>query len=186
MEHGHREEALAVGYEVVGLHRRLAAADAAANSPGLATSLLNFGYRLLAADRPEGAWQALREASELFRQLTGTGTEPYPLVLAMLLDNLCIRLMEEKHATEALAVAEESVRVYRVLEQAEPGMHLGGLAGALDRLGFVLWELGQPEPALAATDEAVRLFRSWHGVTGRDTRQCWRGSSITWGCATGA
>jgi tetratricopeptide (TPR) repeat protein len=60
---------------------------------------------------------------------------------------------------EALAQAEEAVRLYRQLAQARPDAFLPYLAGSLNNLATMLSDLGRREEALAQAEEAVRLYR---------------------------
>ena len=59
---------------------------------------------------------------------------------------------------DALAPAEEAVRLYRELAAANPAF-LPDLASALNNLGIRYSEVGRRQDALAPAEEAVRLYR---------------------------
>ena len=59
---------------------------------------------------------------------------------------------------DALAPAEEAVRLYRELADANPAF-LPDLAMALSNLGVRYSEVGRRQDALAPAEEAVRLYR---------------------------
>ena len=61
---------------------------------------------------------------------------------------------------EALAAAEEAVRLYRALAEACPDAFTTHLAWSLATLATMLGALGRREEALAAAEEAVRLCRA--------------------------
>ena len=76
------------------------------------------------------------------------------------LNNLANRLSALGRREEALAAAEEAVRLYRTLAQARPDAFMPDLAGSLNNLAARLSDLGRREEALAAVEEAVRLYRT--------------------------
>jgi tetratricopeptide (TPR) repeat protein len=61
---------------------------------------------------------------------------------------------------DALAAAEDAVRLYRALAAARPDAFTADLAMSLNNLANVLSELGRREDALAAAEDAVRLRRA--------------------------
>ena len=65
---------------------------------------------------------------------------------------------------EALAPAEEAVRLYRELAETNPAF-LPDLASALTNLGNRYSEVARRHEALAPAEEAVRLSRSWPAPT---------------------
>jgi hypothetical protein len=52
------------------------------------------------------------------------------------------------------------VRLYRAVEDAEPGRHRADLANALTDLGISLWRLGEDRDALPVESEAAELYRA--------------------------
>ena len=78
---------------------------------------------------------------------------------ARVLSNLGVRLGELGRREDALAAADEAVRIYRQLAALRPDAFLPDLAASLNNLGNMLSDLGRREDALAATDEAVRIYR---------------------------
>jgi tetratricopeptide (TPR) repeat protein len=60
---------------------------------------------------------------------------------------------------EALAQAEEAVRIYGQLAEQRPDAALPDLAASLDTLANMLGDLGRREEALAHAGEAVRIRR---------------------------
>ena len=93
-EAGRRAEALAAIQEAVTVSRRLAAANAAAYEPALATSLNNLSIRLGEAGRPAEALAAIQEAVTVYRRLAAANAAAYEPDLATSLNNLSIRLGE--------------------------------------------------------------------------------------------
>ena len=79
--------------------------------------------------------------------------------LARLSNNLSVRLSDLGRREEALAQAEEAVRIRRQLAQAWPDAFLPNLATSLNNLANRLSALGRREEALAQAEEAVRLYR---------------------------
>jgi tetratricopeptide (TPR) repeat protein len=79
--------------------------------------------------------------------------------LARLSNNLGVQLSALGRREEALAQAEEAVRLYRQLAQARPDAFLPGLVGSLNNLANRLSDLGRREEALAQAEEALRLCR---------------------------
>jgi len=61
---------------------------------------------------------------------------------------------------EALAAAEEAVRLLRALAAARPDAFTPDLAGSLNNLSMWLCVLGRREEALATAEEAVCLYRT--------------------------
>jgi tetratricopeptide (TPR) repeat protein len=76
-----------------------------------------------------------------------------------LLNNLASRLSELGRREEALAAAQEAVRLRRELAAARPDAFLPNLAVSLNNLAAMLSELGRREEALATAQEAVCLYR---------------------------
>ena len=77
------------------------------------------------------------------------------------LNNLANRLSALGRREEALAAAEEAVRLYRTLAQARPDAFMPDLAMSLNNLANMLSDLGRPEEALAAAEETIAKLRSY-------------------------
>jgi tetratricopeptide (TPR) repeat protein len=78
---------------------------------------------------------------------------------AMLANNLAVRLSGLGRREEALAQAEEAVRINRQLARERPDAFLPHLAMSLNNLAAMLSDLGRREEALAQAEEAVRIYR---------------------------
>ncbi|MFE9429185.1 tetratricopeptide repeat protein [Kitasatospora sp. NPDC006697] len=81
-----------------------------------------------------------------------------PLERAELLRALAVRYGNAGLLVEAIAPAQASVELYRVLAAADPG-HLPALASALNSLGAAANTAGRYEAAQAPMAEAVALYR---------------------------
>ena len=79
--------------------------------------------------------------------------------LAALLNNLSLRLSALGRREDALAQAQEALRLHRQLAHARPDAFLPGLAMSLNTQANMLSHLGRREEALAQALEAVRLNR---------------------------
>jgi tetratricopeptide (TPR) repeat protein len=86
-------------------------------------------------------------------------SEQTRIELARLSNNFGVRLSALGRREEALAQAQEAVRICRQLEQARPDAFLPDLAGSLNNLAIMLSALGRREEALAQGQEAVRIRR---------------------------
>ncbi|MFY1585413.1 tetratricopeptide repeat protein [Micromonospora sp. WMMD734] len=82
-----------------------------------------------------------------------------PAQQARLHANHAWRLANAGQRQPALAAAEEAVRIYRRLAEANPDAYLPNLATSLNNLGVRLSQLGRREQALAPAEEAVRIYR---------------------------
>ncbi|MFL5288491.1 MAG: tetratricopeptide repeat protein [Rhodopila sp.] len=80
--------------------------------------------------------------------------------LAMSLNNLANRLSALGRREEALAAAEDAVRLRRTLAATRPDAFTPDLAGSLNNLANRLSDLGRREEALAAAEDAVRHYRT--------------------------
>jgi tetratricopeptide (TPR) repeat protein len=78
----------------------------------------------------------------------------------MSLCNLAVMLSALGRSEEALAAAEEAVRLRRSLAAARPDAFTPDLAGSLTNLAAILRELGRHAKALAAAEQAVGLYRT--------------------------
>jgi tetratricopeptide (TPR) repeat protein len=79
--------------------------------------------------------------------------------LASVLNNLSVVLSGLGQPEEALAKAQEAVRIYHLLAQARPDAFLPNLAGSLNNLANWLSALGRREEALAKAQEAARIYQ---------------------------
>ena len=82
-----------------------------------------------------------------------------PATRAGLLAALGWRLANAGQMPQALAAAEEAVRIYREQAAIDPAAFKSSLAMALDHMGTRLAWLGRDKEAMTATEEAVRIRR---------------------------
>ncbi len=82
-----------------------------------------------------------------------------PAQQALLHATLAWRLSNAGRREQALAPAEEAVRIRRRLVEANPDAYLPDLAASLNNLGLRLSELGRREQALAPAEEATDIYR---------------------------
>jgi tetratricopeptide (TPR) repeat protein len=80
--------------------------------------------------------------------------------IAPMLSNLSAHLSSLGRGEDALAAAEETVRLYRALTEARPDAFMPELARSLSNLVNTQSALGRREDALAAAEEAARLRRA--------------------------
>ena len=139
--------------------RHLAAANAAAYEPALASSLNNLSVRLAEAGRRDEALTAIEEAVAVYRRLAAANAAAYEPDLAMSLNNLSVRLAEAGRRDEALTAIEEAVAVYRRLAAANAAAYEPALAMSLNNLSVDLAEAGRRDEALTAIEEAVAVRR---------------------------
>jgi tetratricopeptide (TPR) repeat protein len=133
------------------------AAERLRGQPGQERSLADILIRMARAYADRDDWNAAeagwKEAVELRRQ----GSPPEALAGA--LDGWSLALRELGRREDALAAAEEAVRLYRALAAARPDAFAPNLAASLNNVANGLSALGRREDALAAAEEAVRLRR---------------------------
>jgi len=86
-------------------------------------------------------------------------TETITSERAAILNNFANRLSDLGRREEALATAEEAVRIRRQLAAVRPDAFLPELAGSLNNLATFLSNLGRREDALATAEEATELYR---------------------------
>ena len=120
--------------------------------------LLRAGNGFYRRVRHESAERCLRESAAIYRDLAACGQD-FQAGLAGALNSMGVVLGVLGRSDEALANAEEAVRLYRQLAGARPDAFQPGLAGSLNNLGMMLSALGRREEALAAVEQAVRLCR---------------------------
>ena len=119
--------------------------------------LLRAGNGFYEHARHEPAEKCLREAAALFAELASVSQEHQPN-LARTLNNLATVLSALGRREEALAQAQEAVRIYGQLAQARPDAFLPNLAGSLGTLSNQMSDLGRREEALAQAQEGVRIY----------------------------
>jgi tetratricopeptide (TPR) repeat protein len=79
--------------------------------------------------------------------------------LATALNNLSYPLRAMGRRDEALAAADESVRIYRSLAAARPQKYRHSLACSLGTRAELLSRAGEREQALDATSEAAQIYQ---------------------------
>ena len=75
------------------------------------------------------------------------------------LNNLANRVWETGRRDEAVALAEEAMRIYRDLAAANLALYEPILAKVISNLAAKLPEMGRPKDALQFAEESVRIFR---------------------------
>ncbi|MBS2966025.1 tetratricopeptide repeat protein [Actinocrinis puniceicyclus] len=142
--------ALAVAHAVIGIatHETPVDSDRTHFARYLRTTLAAHA----AAGGPAGV-AALRTVAE-------AAPDAYLPDLAMALNNLANRLAEVGRRNEALAPAEEAVRIRRTLAETAPDAYLPNLATALNTLAIRLAEVGRRNEALAPAEEATTIYRT--------------------------
>jgi tetratricopeptide (TPR) repeat protein len=122
----------------------------------------------LAFALPEQTTVLREPAAELTQRLAayflgkaGQSDDPIAYIeAAVWLNNLANRLSDLGRREEALAAAEEAVRLNQALAEARPDAFIPDLALSLNNLANRLSDLGRREEALTAAEEAVRLYRA--------------------------
>ncbi|MGW2811568.1 tetratricopeptide repeat protein, partial [Streptomyces sp. NPDC001450] len=107
---------------------------------------------------PDHALAAGGPGVTALRTLAEANRDAYLPDLAVMLNNLGVRLAGVGRRQEALAPAEEAVGIYRVLAEADRDAYLPDLAGVLNNLGVRLGEVGRRQEALAPAEEAVGIY----------------------------
>lgn len=134
------------------------AAERLRGQPGQERSLADILIRMARAYADRDDWNAAeagwKEAVELRRQ----GSPPEALAGA--LDGWSLALRELGRREDALAAAEEAVRLRRGLAAARPDAFTPDLALSLNNVAAMLGNLGQWDGALAAVQEAEHLYRA--------------------------
>jgi len=161
---------------VVRIYRRLVLSGAPRHRPELAEALSCWGVWSSRLGRREHACAALSDAVELYRDeldrvpITRPATRVRLRVgLAVALGNLGLARCDLGEHEEALAAAEESVRMLRELRERSPVYRLFAwrdpvgsrhcLATAVNNLGIVVAERGDRERAHRLAARAVRIYR---------------------------
>jgi hypothetical protein len=139
----------------LGIHRRLAAGNPAANIP-LAKALREMSIRLGNVGRAGEAVEFARDAVRLYTTLAADGDADRKLELAKCLNNLAVRLAAV--GEDALETIQEAVRIKREVA-GDVAADLASLALSLNNLAVRLARSGDREGALQAIAESVALRR---------------------------
>ncbi len=138
--------------------RRLAAADTSVTEAQLATLYNTLaGWRSDNGDHEQAAEAARQSVS--MRRSADNGSIPSLRALASSLNNLSVCLGKLDRRQPALDAIEEAHGIYRMLNDAEPDIHLADLAMSSDNLANRLRAHGRHEQALDASQQAVTAAR---------------------------
>jgi tetratricopeptide (TPR) repeat protein len=166
LEMGQYEDAVENAEESVAISRRLAAANPVAHEFELADALNILGLALRQVGRTVEALSAAREATEVFRQLAAANPAAYDPFLATAVLNLSSRLGETALGEvapggedEALALADEGVRMFRRLASSNPAAYEHLLAKGLHGLSFRLAQVGRLHESLTVAEEGIAIRR---------------------------
>ncbi|MFE7978644.1 hypothetical protein [Streptomyces shenzhenensis] len=159
-EAGRYVEAVDYGAAAVALLRRLMADGAEDCRAPLAGTLSNLSEYLSLTRANQAALDAAREAVSHYRSLARHAPGEYELQLAVALSNVgnCLAVHLGR-ASEALAPADEAVRILRDLDEADPNIHTGALATALAALSRAAAAWRNDALALEAAEESLNLRR---------------------------
>jgi tetratricopeptide (TPR) repeat protein len=109
----------------------------------------------------EAAAELTERLATYFGQQASRSNAPAAIAnAARWVSDLAVRLSGVGRREEALATAEQAVRLRRALAEARPDAFTPNLALSLNNLTTMLRGLGRREDALAAAEEAVRLCRA--------------------------
>jgi tetratricopeptide (TPR) repeat protein len=125
--------------------------------PVRAQLLLRAGNGFYMHARLDSAERCFRTAADLFAA-SAVDNPDLQADLAGTLNNLANSLGALGRREEALAKAQEAVRIFERLAKARPDAFLPGLAGSLNNLSNSLGALGRREEALAKAQEAARIY----------------------------
>lgn len=153
---GEHAEAVAVGMSFLPVLQRFATDDPATYEPLLAESLSVLAGRASMVDRDDALEHADRALS-IARRLTNNGT--HDRLLAQCLHNRAVVLEHMELNAEAASAAQEAVRVWRRLAEAEPTVHELGLANCVALSASILRSLERDEEAVAHWMEAADILR---------------------------
>jgi len=157
---GRYAEAVDCGAAAVALLRRLMADGAEDCRAHLAGALTNLSEHLSLTGANQAALDAAREAVSHYRSLARHAPGEFELRLAVALSNVgnCLAVHLDR-ASEALAPADEAVRILRDLDETDPNTHTGALATALATLSRAAAAWGNDALALDAAEESLNLRR---------------------------
>ncbi|WP_306279881.1 TylF/MycF/NovP-related O-methyltransferase, partial [Streptomyces malaysiensis] len=159
-EAGRYADAVAAGETAVTLLRQLLADGAEHCRAHLATALSNLSEYLSLSGSGQAALDAVRETVSHNRILARQAPEEFESQLAVALSNVgnCLAVHMDR-ASEALAPADEAVRVLRHLDETAPDTYTGALASALATLSRAAAAWGNNALALEAAEESLMLRR---------------------------
>ncbi|MFI6244857.1 hypothetical protein [Streptomyces sp. NPDC051016] len=159
-EAGRYVEAVDYGAAAVALLRRLMADGAEDCRAHLAGALSNLSEYLSLTGAHQAALDAVREAVSHYRSLARHAPGEFELRLAVTLGNVgnCLAVHLDR-ASEALAPADEAVRILRDLDKTDPNTHTGALATALAALSRAAAAWRNDALALEAAEESLNLRR---------------------------
>ena len=120
-----------------------------------AAALNNLGSMLSDLGDREGALDAARESSEIYRKLAEAHPEAFLPNLAASLSNLGNRLSDLGDREGALDAARESSEIYRKLAEAHPEAFLPDVATSPNNLGNIPSKTGARDRALDCFREVV-------------------------------
>ena len=118
----------------------------------------DLGRRLSYAGLHHEGLTAAGEAVQTWR-LAAADPRAHEAGLSDSLNNLANRLSDLGRSEEALAAAQEAVKVDGRLARINPAAHAPDLASSLCNLGLRFSELGRFEEGLSAAQEAVQFWR---------------------------
>src|SRR5258708_7533340 len=127
----------------VTMMRDLAGDDPDRYQSQLVTALVSQSLRLRDLCYLDECLEAADEAVDLAEELAEERPGSYRETYALCLRNLAGLLCAVGRPADALAVATESVEIYRLRNRDDPVARAGGLAGALTNQGLALAELGR-------------------------------------------
>ena len=119
--------------------------------------LMKLATRLVHAGLYEEALAADDEAVVLLEGLAADDPARYEPVLAVVLGDRGVTLMEMRRWREAVADQRRAADLHRRPAEARPAVTESGLAADLSHLGVSLSHLGEIEEALEAEQEAVEI-----------------------------
>jgi Trypsin-like peptidase domain len=157
---GRPDEEVAAAREAVSAFRDLADALPDWFTAELAAALVNLSKGEFDAGSPKAAVAAAKEAVGILRPLSSGHSEIFGphLGLALMNEGGLSRELGIP-ASDCLAPLEESVAIWRTLDNARPGVHTAQLVMALADLAATESDLDHHDRALALASEAVDLSR---------------------------
>ena len=156
---GRHDEAVAVADEMVdlaeGLHERVGGYE---RLSGWASTFL--AERLRAARRLDEANAVFAEAAEFYRHLFRNNPFPRASYVGFALIQQADVLIDDGRYSDAVALADEAIALFRAIRQEDGSALTDRLAAALMVRSDALWGLDQVDTALDASKRAVNLARA--------------------------
>lgn len=157
---GRVEEAVEVSWEAIKLHRKLAAADASAESlDDLSWTLNNHSNYLFDSGHKHESLEIMEEAILIRRELIEKHPTQLAYNLAALFANHSMHLRHMGRMEEAIDLIRSAVDINRGLAASQPVEFEPGLASTLTSLSTCLADLGHKEKAVDVAHEAIPLCR---------------------------